>query len=175
MIVGIFGSWRPGPDDEIYKDAYNRAWLIGHMGHRVLTGGYSGVMEAASRGAYESGGHTIGVTCPEISLLINPNDWITETIECESIEKRLACCIGMIDAAVFFPGRSGTISELALACELREKKKLAYPVVIYGSFWESFFDWRTQIMDDLPFSKSPEGKIYERLDTLEQLQNFLKT
>ena len=54
--------------------------LNGEAGFTVLTGGYIGTMEAASRGAAEAGGYVIGITCDQIEEWrpVSPNKWIHE-------------------------------------------------------------------------------------------------
>ena len=66
MKVAVFGGSAPRPGDEVYAQAVELGRLLAMGGHTVMTGGYMGVMEAASRGANEAGGHVIGVTCNEI-------------------------------------------------------------------------------------------------------------
>ena len=63
-FVTVFGGASPTEPD--YNAALRLGKLLGQAGCSVLTGGYIGTMEAVSRGAAESGGHVIGVTCEEI-------------------------------------------------------------------------------------------------------------
>ena len=65
MIVTIFGGSQAKPGDPVYQEAYLLGSLLANAGHTIQTGGYIGVMEAASRGAAENGGHVIGMTCEE--------------------------------------------------------------------------------------------------------------
>lgn len=48
MIVAVFGSANPLPGDSLYQEAKILGELLARSGHAVMTGGYSGTMEAVS-------------------------------------------------------------------------------------------------------------------------------
>lgn len=154
--VGIFGSWRPKPTDNDYLLARETGKLATAGGWQVLTGGYSGVMEAASRGSVEAGGRPVGVTCPEIDRLLSPNQWVRELQPAPNLVQRQAQCLALIDAAIFFPGRTGTAAELAQATELRAKGVLTRPLILVSSFWEGYFAWLAESNNRLPHSSDEE-------------------
>src|SRR5215831_16801474 len=66
MKVSVFGGSQPKEGSLPYAEARELGRMLAEGGHTVLTGGYIGTMEAVSRGAAESGGHVIGVTCEQI-------------------------------------------------------------------------------------------------------------
>ena len=170
MIVGLFGAWRSQPGDPIYGRAEQFGRALATAGHAVLTGGYAGVMEAANRGATEAGGRSIGVTCPEIDRLLPPNRWINERIAEPDLPARLARCFRMIDAAVFFPGRSGTITELSLALEMREKGLLSRPVYLACDYWSDLLQAHLKANEALPYPSSPApGLVFVQCDDAEVL------
>ena len=51
-IVTIFGGSKCHESDAEYADARRVGQLLADAGYTICTGGYSGVMEAASRGAH---------------------------------------------------------------------------------------------------------------------------
>ena len=59
--VTVFGSARFGKGHEYYKLGRRLGAGLSHLGFTVMTGGGPGLMEAANRGAYESGGNSIGL------------------------------------------------------------------------------------------------------------------
>src|SRR5437763_866374 len=61
-VVTVFGSSRAEHDSPEYRQAYQLGKLLAEAGYVVCNGGYSGTMEAASRGCKDAGGRTIGVT-----------------------------------------------------------------------------------------------------------------
>ena len=62
-LVVVFGGSEFLPEDPQYQEAHRLGKLLVEGGYRVCSGGYSGIMAAASRGAREAGGDPIGVTC----------------------------------------------------------------------------------------------------------------
>ena len=62
-VVTIFGGSEPHAGEPAYEEARRLGELLAAAGFTVLTGGYIGTMEAVSRGANETGGHVIGITC----------------------------------------------------------------------------------------------------------------
>jgi uncharacterized protein (TIGR00725 family) len=158
VTVGVFGTWRATESDPIYRVAADYGRALGIAGHCVLTGGYSGVMEAACRGAAQSGGKTIGITCPELDRLLPVNPWVTEEVKARDLQERLAICFRRIDAALFCPGRSGTITELSLALELREKGELLHPLFLSCDFWDDVLRAYAAVNSKLPYPTSDSSQ-----------------
>ena len=134
-----------------YEEARAFGALVGKAGkgtndNRVtlMTGGGPGIMEAANRGAFESGAKSIGlnITLPHEQF---PNPYITPEL-CFlfyyfAIRKmhflKRAC------ALVVFPGGFGTLDELFEALTLIQTRKIApIPVVFVGQeYWERVIDF----------------------------------
>src|SRR5262245_13133189 len=70
--VAIFGSARTLPGSSSYQQAEAIAALLGQNGYSVITGGGPGVMEAANKGATESGASSVGLNI-ELPLEQKPN------------------------------------------------------------------------------------------------------
>ena len=72
-IVTIFGGAKCAEDDPEYAQARRLGQLLADAGFTICTGGYLGVMEAASRGAHERGGRVLGrmLTDQPPSLQVN--------------------------------------------------------------------------------------------------------
>jgi uncharacterized protein (TIGR00730 family) len=109
----------------------------------VLTGGGPGIMEAANRGAFESGQESIGlnVTLPHEQY---PNPYITPQLcfrfhyfAIRKLHFMLRAC-----ALVVFPGGYGTFDELfELLTLIQTRKMQPVPVVLVGeAFWRRVFD-----------------------------------
>ena len=50
-IITVFGSSRPLPEETDYQEALELGRRLAAAGFAICSGGYGGVMEAASRGA----------------------------------------------------------------------------------------------------------------------------
>lgn len=116
MKVAVFGGATPQNDGVVYETAFRLGRLLAQAGHVVMTGGYIGIMEAASRGACEAGGHVIGVTCQEIETWrsVKPNAWVKEEWRYTTLHERLIAIIDGCDAAIALPGGVGTLAEITV-------------------------------------------------------------
>ncbi len=137
-IVSVFGGSAPRPGTPPYEAARTLGAALAHAGWTVATGGYSGVMEAASRGAAEVGGHVIGVTCGLIEDWkgLRANAWVKEEIRFPTLRERLSHLVEFCDAAVAMPGGIGTLSEVALTWSLLQTGEIKRkPLVVVGRVW----------------------------------------
>ena len=92
-----------------------------------MTGGRGGVMEAASKGAREAGGTTLGILPDADRSQANP--WLTVAVPTGMGEARNALVVRAADGVIAVGGEWGTLSEIALA------RKTGKPVVALTS-WE---------------------------------------
>jgi uncharacterized protein (TIGR00730 family) len=139
MKVAVYGGAAPKPGEPAYEEARQMGYLLGKSGHTVMTGGYIGVMEAASRGAYEAGAHVIGSTCTEIEKWrgTKANQWVKEEWKFETLRERMYALIDGCDAAIMMPGGVGTLAELAVMWN-EEIISTASPrkMVLVGKGWQ---------------------------------------
>ena len=143
MNISVFGGSQPKEGDSAYNEAMELGRLLAQRGHKVLTGGYIGTMDAVSRGASEAGGHVIGVTCEEIEKWRNvgPNRWVKEEWRKKTLVERLQALIVGSDAALALPGGPGTLTEISLMWNLMVVESLhRRPLILIGSGWQSVLD-----------------------------------
>lgn len=145
-ILTIFGGSRPVAGQPSYRQAERLGRLAAQAGWAVATGGYSGTMEAASKGAAEAGGKAIGVTCQQIEAWrpLGANQWVTKEIRCQTLRDRLETLVDIGRAAIALPGGIGTLAEIALSwswlqTSVIEKK----PLIIVGDGWRRTFETMT--------------------------------
>lgn len=140
MRITVFGGSSPKPGDDAYQQAYHLGKLIGEADFTVLTGGYIGTMEAVSRGAAESGGKVIGVTCDQIEAWrpLPPNQWIQDELRFITVRERLFTLIDQCEAALVLPGGIGTLAELAIMwSQLQTRAIQPRRLILVGSVWRN--------------------------------------
>lgn len=135
-IVTIFGSARTSERTREYKDAYEIASRFVARGYAVMTGGGGGIMEAANRGASESGGDSIGfnITLPTEQHL---NPYVTENYQFQHFFGRKVAMTLQMSAYIYCPGGFGTLDELFEIVTLQQTGKIPrVPIILFGSkFW----------------------------------------
>jgi len=177
MNIAVFGSAKAKPNSQLYQDSVLLGRLLGERGHTVLTGGYSGTMEAISKGASEAGAHVIGVTCKELEDFrgAKANQWVAEEWKHDTLDDRLNALIeGGDGAAIALPGGAGTLAEIIMLWNRMITKGLPRrPFVIVGKDWEkvltTFLDAQSVYMDSnaadfLLFAENVEQAVVKLLD-----------
>jgi uncharacterized protein (TIGR00725 family) len=122
--ISVIGNAAAGPvladaAFEVGRRAAERGWV-------VVTGGMGGVMEAASRGAAEAGGLTVGIL-PTYDISA-ANEYVKVVVPTGLGHARNALVVAAGYAVIAVGGRYGTLSEIALAL------KLGKPVVGVNSW-----------------------------------------
>ncbi len=100
--------------------------LLGKAGAIVLTGGLSGVMEAACRGARSAAGFTVALLPGSDRRAAN--EWVSLAIPTGMGELRNGLIVRAADAVLAIGGAYGTLSEVALAL------KTGVPVIGLGTW-----------------------------------------
>lgn len=144
--ISVFGSANLELTPQAYQQAYLLGKLLGEAGLTVLTGGYTGTMEAVSHGANEAGATVVGVTSDEIEAYrpMGPNPWVTEEWRCKTFKERLNMLVEQCDAAIALPGGLGTLVEIGLTWNhLVIHTMDPKPLILIGAGWhrtmETFF------------------------------------
>jgi uncharacterized protein (TIGR00730 family) len=138
-VISVFGSSAPGPGSADYEMARDLGRRLAQAGFAVQTGGYVGVMEGASRGANEAGGHVIGVTCAQIEEFrpLKANPWVKEEIRHPTLRERVLYLVDRCDGIIVMPGGIGTLSELALAWSFAQVGEMSpKPIIPIGGLWQ---------------------------------------
>ncbi|MBN1290403.1 MAG: LOG family protein [Candidatus Latescibacteria bacterium] len=155
LKVAVFGSSRPPAGTKRYEEARLLGYSLATAGYTVVSGGYRGIMEAASRGAKEAGGSTIGVTTAFFdSKNIKPNKYVDTEIKTPTYADRLLKLTEISDAYVIMRGGSGTLTELFFSWELEKNKSIPpRPIILFGDQWKRIIDFlANELPDELSFS-----------------------
>ena len=123
--VAVVGPGEASREEEAIAEDVGRT--AAEAGAVVLTGGHGGVMAAASRGASQAGGLTIGLLPGDDRRLAN--EWVKVAIATGLGELRNGLIVRAADVVISVGGAYGTLSEVALAL------KTGVPVVGIHS-WE---------------------------------------
>lgn len=138
--VAVFGSSEPLEGHPLYEQARAVGRLLALRGFVVMTGGYGGVMEGASRGAREVGGRAVGVTC-EMFRGRRPNPFLSEERRTATLFDRQRVLVETPRGYVVLHGKSGTLAELTLVWALHRAGSLGdKPLVLLGEAWSALLD-----------------------------------
>ncbi|MBC7947148.1 MAG: TIGR00730 family Rossman fold protein [Chitinophagaceae bacterium] len=130
--ITVFGSARFKEDHIYYQQARSMGKRISELGFTTMTGGGPGIMEAANRGAFESGGMSVGcnIRLP-FEQKGNPYTHVSVTFEHFFVRKTIL--IKYSYAFIIMPGGFGTMDELFETLTLIQTKTItSFPVVLFG-------------------------------------------
>ena len=141
IVVSVFGTGRAKHGEPTYVLAEQVGRALAEAGFTIANGGYRGTMQAAAKGAAGVGGTVIGVTCSAFKNSA-ANEYVTRQIVTASLEERLNTLLQLGQGYVVLPGGTGTLLELAMVWELKNKGFLdrAKPIVLAGGFWRPLVD-----------------------------------
>jgi uncharacterized protein (TIGR00725 family) len=121
--VSVIGS---GSEHEAAAEEVGR--LLAERGATVVTGGLGEVMAAASRGAKQAGGPTVGILPGESKS--QANEWVDHVVVTGMGHARNLAVVASGDAVIAVGGRYGTLAEIGLALTLGR------PVVVLEPGWD---------------------------------------
>ncbi len=161
--IALFGGSFFDSNSEIYHIAEKAGKVLAQHGIKVKTGGYSGIMEAASKGASLAGGKVEAVIMDGLGN--SPNQFVSQWSKAPDLFERTKLLIDGSDGFIVFPGKAGTLAELAFLLALKRIEALALPIFIYGTEWKKQIDFllKEGILDRVVLS---ETAFYDNIDVL---------
>jgi uncharacterized protein (TIGR00725 family) len=115
--VAVIGAGNGSPEEHAAAEEVGR--LLGDAGAVLVCGGLGGVMEAASRGAAERGGKSVGILPGETREGGNPH--LTVAIATGLGETRNALVVRAADVVIAVGGGFGTLGEIGLALRMGKR------------------------------------------------------
>ncbi|UCD64404.1 MAG: TIGR00725 family protein [Candidatus Zixiibacteriota bacterium] len=112
-VIGVVGAGKCS--GKLKEMAAEVGRYVAENGGVIVCGGLGGIMEGAARGAREAGGVTIGIIPSD-----NPgdaNEYIDHVIPTGLGEARNILVVRTADVVVAFPGKYGTLSEMAFTLQ----------------------------------------------------------
>jgi uncharacterized protein (TIGR00730 family) len=156
--VTVFGSARFKENQPYYKLARAVGAELARAGFATFTGGGPGIMEAANRGAHETGGSSYG-----LNIILpheqSANPYVDDSIEFHYFFTRKVCLVKYSCAFIVMPGGLGTLDELFEAATLIQCKKIGpFPIILMGSkFWKGLQTWGQVMMKQGVFEQDEIG------------------
>lgn len=148
-LVSVFGSARTKPEDPHYELGIRVAAELIKRGFNVLTGGGPGVMEAANKGARDSGGASVGVNI-ELPFEQSANPYVDRNrlVTFRHFFVRKVMFVKYAHGFVVLPGGFGTLDEFFEAITLIQTRKTSpFPVILMGSeYWGGLVRWMKEVM-----------------------------
>jgi hypothetical protein len=164
-IVTIFGGSRCDEHCSEYAQARRVGELLAEAGYTICTGGYLGVMEAASRGAREKGGRVLGIVMNQFKA--EPNRFLTDKVATEHFYERLQQLITRSVGFIALRGGMGTVTEVSLVWNKLQTRVIEpRPIVLLGECWPPVVEsWRQHLVVSdadvavLDFAQTPEQAV----------------
>ncbi len=145
-IVTIFGGSKCAHDSTEYLEAKELGRRLAEAGFTICTGGYLGVMEAASRGAREAGGRVYGIVMNQFKH--EPNRYLTDKVATNHFYDRLQNLITRSVGFVALRGGMGTVTEVSLVWNKLMTGVLgSRPLILVGDCWQPVVEvWQKHLV-----------------------------
>ncbi|MGH9381795.1 MAG: TIGR00730 family Rossman fold protein [Thermoanaerobaculia bacterium] len=145
--VTVFGSARFRDGHPHYDLARAVGAELATAGFTVMTGGGPGIMEAASRGAKEAGGRTVGCTI-DLPEEQESNAWLDRRVDFHYFFVRKVMLVKYSYGFVVMPGGFGTMDEIFETLTLIQTGKIRdFPLVLMGvEYWQRLLQFLTAKM-----------------------------
>ncbi len=175
--VSIFGSARVPEGSPYYHQARELAAKLAGEGFTVVTGGGPGIMEAANRGAHETGGQSVG-----LNIMLpheqRTNQYVDKSIAFDYFFTRKVMLTAVAQVYVFFPGGFGTIDEFMEILVLIQTKKMErLPMICFGrDFWSGLDSWvkKSMLETEHPLISAEDRQLYTIVDSVEETVALVK-
>lgn len=140
--VSVFGSARIKSEHKYYQLAEELGQRLAKAGYPVIAGGGPGIMEAANKGAFETGGQSVGLNI-QLPRETTNNKYQTHSLHFEYFYSRKATFFMHSMAYIALPGGFGTLDEIFETITLiQTRKNPPAPIVLIGTeFWSGLIEW----------------------------------
>ncbi len=173
--VTILGTKSIPENSPYYEQARTLGAELAKLKYSVITGGNKGVAEAASQGAFEHGGESIGVGM-EVRGKTTLNNYLTKSIHFSFPFTRKLILTTPTNAFIFFPGGFGTLHQLfEILTLIQTKKMVKVPVILVDhEYWGSLHDYiKTILVHDVDTIANEDDELYQIVDSAESALKVL--
>ncbi|PIT86557.1 MAG: TIGR00730 family Rossman fold protein, partial [Candidatus Magasanikbacteria bacterium CG10_big_fil_rev_8_21_14_0_10_43_6] len=110
--ITVLGTKTIKSTNRYYAEAEDFGRKLAEAGYAVVTGGRTGIAEAANKGAYEADGVSIGLGVSTKDNAENLNEYLTKSLTFKFPFTRKLIVTAPSEGFVFFPGGFGTLHQL---------------------------------------------------------------
>lgn len=173
--VSVFGSARTKPDNVYYALAEELGQRLAQENIPVIAGGGPGIMEAANKGAYETGGKSVGLNI-RLPRETSNNPYQTHSLQFEYFSSRKATFFMHSAAYIALPGGFGTLDELFEALTLvQTRKSPPAPIVLVGTeFWDGLVEWIKEQLITHAYISPNDVNLITLTDDLEEVMQIVR-
>lgn len=174
--VTILGTKSIGPQSPYYKAAYDLGKRLAKDKYTVVTGGGSGIMEAANKGAMLNGGESVGLYTHS-SDQGHVNQYMTKSKRFDFSYTRKLILTAPSKAFVLFPGGYGTMDQVFEVLTLIQTGKMEdVPIVLYGKeFWKPLLEYlQHNTFEKHHAIKSYDLKLFDIVDSVDEVMKYIK-
>ncbi len=165
--ITVLGTKSIHPGNVYYDQAVRLGRGLAKLGYAVVTGGKTGIAEAANKGAFEVGGQSMGIGMRVgTSTLVNP--YMNKSILFQFPFTRKLILTAPTKAFIFFPGGFGTLHQLFEILTLIQTKKIKKrPVILVDhAFWGPLHDFiKKTLVHDVETIADEDDEIYQIVDS----------
>ena len=175
LAATFFGSARTTHDEEMYGHASELAGRLTKKGFAIITGGSSGIMQAANEGAFEAGGDSVGLNI-NLPQAQGYNKFLTDRFVFDHFFVRKVMLTYASEIYVYFPGGFGTLDEFFEIVTLVQTKKIRkVPIVLFGKkYWQPLLGVIEETLSK-EFSTIDKGDmtLYTLVDSVDDAYDFI--
>ncbi len=173
--VTFFGSTQETFEAHFYKETTELAKRLSKRGFAIITGGSTGIMEAANKGAHDAGGASVGLNI-RLNDKQGDNKYLTESLAFDHFFARKTMLSFASEVYVFFPGGFGTLDEFFEMVTLVQTKKIRrIPIVIYGrEYWEPLISFmKTKLLGEHKAIDPEDLEIFHLVDSVDEAYDYI--
>jgi uncharacterized protein (TIGR00730 family) len=153
----ILGTNKINQNSSYYQSAYQIASQTSQRGYSIITGGSTGIAEAANKAAFDNEKKTYGIVLKTSERPL-VNEYISKSVSFDFPFTRQFVLTSNQNSFIFMPGGFGTLHQLFEVLTLMQTRKISkVPIILYdASFWKPLVTYIKDIFHQQYHTISPE-------------------